>query len=108
MSHEPAAVGDPGATLLEVFDGPFPVSTGYGRVDLADGTDGLPLVLELELVEPSLFSAARQPLPPPVTSPSTWKASRDLGGNSCWRALARLSRTAGRGRTTVALNAGRD
>ncbi len=30
-------------------------STGYGRVDLVDGSDGLPLVLELELVEPSLF-----------------------------------------------------
>ena len=30
-------------------------STGYGRVDLVDATDGLPLVLELELVEPALF-----------------------------------------------------
>ena len=29
--------------------------TGYGRVDLVNGADGLPLVLELELVEPSLF-----------------------------------------------------
>jgi hypothetical protein len=31
--------------------------TGYGRVDLVDGSDGRPLVLELELVEPSLFLA---------------------------------------------------
>jgi hypothetical protein len=31
--------------------------TGYGRVDLVDGHDGHPLVLELELVEPSLFLA---------------------------------------------------
>jgi hypothetical protein len=30
---------------------------GYGRVDLVDGSDGHPLVLELELVEPSLFLA---------------------------------------------------
>jgi hypothetical protein len=28
---------------------------GYGRVDLIDGEDGAPLVLELELVEPALF-----------------------------------------------------
>jgi glutathione synthase/RimK-type ligase-like ATP-grasp enzyme len=28
---------------------------GYGRVDLIDGEDGTPLVLELELVEPALF-----------------------------------------------------
>ena len=32
-------------------------STGYGRVDLVDGADGHPLVLEVELVEPSLFFA---------------------------------------------------
>lgn len=31
--------------------------TGYGRVDLVDGTDDHPLLLELELVEPSLFLA---------------------------------------------------
>ncbi|MGD0394385.1 MAG: hypothetical protein ABSC41_17305 [Acidimicrobiales bacterium] len=29
--------------------------TGYGRIDLVDGSDGHPRVLEVELVEPSLF-----------------------------------------------------
>jgi hypothetical protein len=27
----------------------------YARVDLAPGTDGSPLLMELELIEPSLF-----------------------------------------------------
>jgi hypothetical protein len=29
--------------------------TAYARVDLVDGEDGTPVVIELELVEPSLF-----------------------------------------------------
>jgi hypothetical protein len=29
----------------------------YARVDLVEGTDGQPMVLEVELVEPSLFLA---------------------------------------------------
>ena len=33
--------------------------TGYARVDLVDSADGRPLVLELELVEPSLFLTHR-------------------------------------------------
>jgi hypothetical protein len=38
-------------TMVEDRFGP----TGFGRVDLVDGSDGVPRVLELELVEPSLF-----------------------------------------------------
>jgi hypothetical protein len=30
-------------------------ATAYARVDLVDGPDGTPLVMELELVEPTLF-----------------------------------------------------
>lgn len=29
--------------------------TSYARVDVIDGNDGIPVVLEVELVEPSLF-----------------------------------------------------
>ncbi len=33
-------------------------ATGYARVDVIDGNEGLPVVLEVELVEPSLFLSA--------------------------------------------------
>jgi O-ureido-D-serine cyclo-ligase len=33
----------------------------YARVDLIDDTDGAPVVLELELIEPSLFFAFDPP-----------------------------------------------
>jgi hypothetical protein len=32
--------------------------TAYARVDVIDGNDGAPVVLEVELVEPSLFLPA--------------------------------------------------
>jgi glutathione synthase/RimK-type ligase-like ATP-grasp enzyme len=50
-SHEQRAVADTVMRSIDLRFGP----TGYARVDLVDGTDGRPLVLELELVEPSLF-----------------------------------------------------
>ena len=34
---------------------PFRATLLYGRVDVAPGPDGRPVVMELELVEPSLF-----------------------------------------------------
>ena len=54
-----AVTPDPGQrsladTVMEFVKARFG-PTGYGRVDLVHGADGRPLVLELELVEPSLF-----------------------------------------------------
>ena len=34
--------------------------TAYARVDVIDGNDGAPAVLEVELVEPSLFLPAAE------------------------------------------------
>ena len=73
MRKTPRFVGD-----AERVDGPFPIADDervvaeaalapfaphilYGRVDLARDSDGRPMVMELELVEPSLFLARHPP-----------------------------------------------
>jgi hypothetical protein len=73
MRKTPRFVGD-----AERIDGPFPIADDeravaeaalapvaarilYGRVDLARDADGRPMVMELELVEPSLFLARHPP-----------------------------------------------
>lgn len=45
------------AKALDVVRSRFPDEAGllYARVDVVDGPDGTPLLLELELAEPSLF-----------------------------------------------------
>ncbi|MYT70972.1 MULTISPECIES: hypothetical protein [unclassified Streptomyces] len=48
----------------------------YARVDLVDGPDGQPCVMELELVEPNLFLAAVHPGSLPVVAEAILKAAR--------------------------------
>ncbi|MEV5610539.1 hypothetical protein [Streptomyces sp. NPDC052225] len=47
----------------------------YARVDLVDGADGNPCVMELELVEPNLFLAAVHPGSVPVVAEAMVKAA---------------------------------
>ncbi|MFI6872613.1 RimK family alpha-L-glutamate ligase [Streptomyces sp. NPDC050400] len=47
----------------------------YARVDLVDGADGRPCVMELELVEPNLFLSAAHPASAPVVAEAIAKAA---------------------------------
>ncbi|WP_394434377.1 ATP-grasp domain-containing protein [Streptomyces sp. SGAir0957] len=47
----------------------------YARVDLVDGVDGQPCVMELELVEPNLFLKAVHPASLPVVATAILKAA---------------------------------
>jgi len=50
----------------------------YARVDLVDGDDGQPCVMELELVEPNLFLSAAHPASLPVVAEAILKAAADV------------------------------
>jgi glutathione synthase/RimK-type ligase-like ATP-grasp enzyme len=51
----PFAIADDERAVAEAALAPHAARILYGRVDLARGDDGAPMVMELELIEPSLF-----------------------------------------------------
>jgi glutathione synthase/RimK-type ligase-like ATP-grasp enzyme len=62
--------------LAEAALAPYADRILYGRVDMARGADGCPLVMELELVEPSLFWTRH----PPALDRFVRALARELGG----------------------------
>jgi len=55
VSQEPVPIGDAEARLAKRVMRTLNIELLYGRVDVAPGPDGEPLLMELELLEPSLF-----------------------------------------------------
>jgi len=53
----PLAVSDDEAALAHAVLAAAPAPVLYARVDVAPGSDGVPVLMELELIEPSLFCA---------------------------------------------------
>ena len=51
----PFPIADDERALAELALEPYAAQLLYGRVDIARGADGAPMIMELELVEPSLF-----------------------------------------------------
>jgi len=57
----PFPIAEDERAVAEAALAPFAASIMYGRVDLARDASGQPMVMELELVEPSLFFARHPP-----------------------------------------------
>ena len=57
----PFPIADDERAVAEAALAPYRDRIMYGRVDMARGDDGQPMVMELELVEPSLFFAKHPP-----------------------------------------------
>lgn len=57
----PYPISDDERAVAEAALAPYRDRILYGRVDMARGDDGRPMVMELELVEPSLFFAKYPP-----------------------------------------------
>jgi glutathione synthase/RimK-type ligase-like ATP-grasp enzyme len=57
----PHPIGDDERAVAMAALAPFAARVLYGRVDLARADDGTPQVMELELIEPSLFFARHPP-----------------------------------------------
>lgn len=72
----PFPIPDDEREVAEAALAPYAASILYGRVDLARDDSGRPMVMELELVEPSLFFARH----PPALERFVRRLVRELGG----------------------------